>query len=77
MRITDLEVHEICPPYCDFNALQLSRYHGARLQRRTIYILRTDDGLEGLGESVGPAPDAAPLREQYMDTSRSTWPATT
>ena len=73
MLITDLEVHEICPPYRDFNALQLSRYHGARLQRRTIYILRTAEGLEGLGESVGPAPDAEPLREQYVGTSPFDW----
>ncbi len=73
MRITDIEVHLICPPYCDFNALQLARYHGAWIQRRAIYVVHTDDGLEGLGESIGHGPDVDVLREKYIATSPFDW----
>ena len=45
MLITDVEVHHVCPPHCDFNALQLARYHGAAIQRRNIYVVHTDNGL--------------------------------
>jgi len=73
MRITDIEVHLICPPYCDFNALQLARYHGAWIQRRAIYVVYTDDGLEGLGESIGHGPELDVLREKYIATSPFDW----
>ena len=73
MHITDIEVHAICPPYCDFNALALARYHGARLQRRAILVVHTDNGLEGLGENIGDAPDGDALRAKYIGTSPFDW----
>ena len=73
MHITDIEVHAICPPYCDFNALALARYHGARIQRRAILVVHTDNGLEGLGENIGDAPDGDALRAKYIGTSPFDW----
>jgi len=73
MLITDVEVHTICPPYCDFNALQLARYHGSVIQRRIIYILHTDNGLVGVGEDIGHQPDADALRAKYVGTSPFDW----
>ena len=73
MHITNIEVHAICPPYCDFNALALARYHGARLQRRAILVVHTDNGLEGLGENIGDAPDGDALRAKYIGTSPFDW----
>ena len=55
LRVTDIEVHEILPPYQDYNSTTLLRYHGVRLQTRTIYVVKTNRGMEGLGESWGPA----------------------
>ena len=71
MRITDIEVHQICPPFCDFNALQLARHAGASLQRRSVLVAHTDDGLEGVGESH--TADADALREKYVGTSPFDW----
>lgn len=73
MRITDLEVHTIQPPFQDFNAAAIRRYHGDVFQYRTVFVLHTDDGLEGIGESVGAGRDADPLREKYIGTSPFDW----
>lgn len=51
MRITEIETHEIVPPFHDHNAEPLFRYHGLSLQARKIYIVKTEGGLEGYGES--------------------------
>ncbi len=57
MKITDVEVHEILPPYQDYNASHLFRYQALGFQTRVVYIIRTDLGLEGYGETGGgPAP---------------------
>lgn len=53
MRITEIEVHEVLSPYHDYHAQWLSRYWGLGAQLRTIYILKTDTGLEGYGENWG------------------------
>lgn len=51
MKIVDVEVHQVLPPYQDFNAKALYRYHGVDIQTLGLYIVRTDNGLEGYGES--------------------------
>ena len=73
MRITDIEVHAICPPLCDFNALQLARYHGAWIQCRTVLVVHTDDGLEGIGESSEVVLDRDRLLAKYVGTSPFDW----
>ena len=54
MKIVEIEEHEVVAPYHDYNAEALFRYHGLSLQRRIIYVVKTDTGLEGYGESGGP-----------------------
>ena len=49
-RIVEIENHVIYPEYRDFNATTLARSHGKGIQGRVILIVKTDDGLEGLGE---------------------------
>ena len=49
-RITEIEAFDIYPEFQDFNGLYLARTHGRQVQGRTVFIVRTDDGLEGLGE---------------------------
>jgi len=66
MRITDVESHSIRPTYQDFNNHTLQRYHGPLIQRRTIYVLHTDTGLQGIGESVGHGHDEDTLRDKCV-----------
>jgi len=74
MRIIDVEVHEILPPYHDYNAKFLSRYHGRGVQIRTIYIVKTDAGLEGLGEVWGPGERFGRF-EHYIGSDPFDWVA--
>ena len=73
MRITDVESHSIRPPYHDFNAHTLERYHGPNFQSRTIYVLHTDSGLQGIGETLGHGHDAEMLREKCIGTDPFDW----
>ncbi len=72
MRITEIEVHEILLPFHEHNAVTISRYHGLGVQLRTIYVVRTDTGLEGLGDSWGRGPTRADL-ERYVGASPFDW----
>ena len=69
MKITDIEVHEIMLEYQDFLAYQLNHYYGPT--KRTVYIVHTDTGLEGLGESGGAEP--LEVIEQYIGTNPFDW----
>ncbi|MBM4076388.1 MAG: hypothetical protein FJ267_12205, partial [Planctomycetes bacterium] len=72
LRITAIESHEILLPYHDFNAQTLFRYHGLGVQLRTIFIVKTNQGLEGYGETWGRAsPDANFAK--YIGTSPFDW----
>ena len=73
MHITDMEIHTIQPRFQDFNAEAIIRYHGKAFQHRTVYVLHTDDGLEGIGESIGVARDTDALREKYVGTNPFDW----
>ena len=73
LRITSIEPHTICIPYHPVNHDYLFKYHGIRLQLRTIYILKTNQpGLEGYGDAWGPAMDESNL-EKYIGTNPFEW----
>ena len=71
-RITEIERHEVLIPYREFNARTLLRYHGTKLQTRTIYIVKTDQGQEGYGEAWGPG-QSAEAYGRYLGTSPFDW----
>ncbi|MDA0337096.1 MAG: hypothetical protein O2782_18190 [bacterium] len=73
MKITDVEVHVIQPPLQDFNAAAIRRYHGKVFQQRTVFVVHTDDGLEGIGEAIGSGVDAAAIAARYIGTSPFDW----
>ncbi len=73
MHITELEAYPIFPPFHDFNATAIARYHGRVIQSRTVYILRTDTGLEGIGECWGTGADPDELRQRYIGTDPFDW----
>ena len=62
LKITDVEVHEIIPRYHDYSAKWMVRHRQLGFQARAVYIIKTDNGLEGYGET-GNAP--APSRKQF------------
>ena len=72
-RITEIEFHYIFPEYQDFNATHLARSHGRTIQGRTILVVKTDDGLEGLGEYWGFGLDEDDLRARYIGTDPFDW----
>ena len=69
MKITEIEVHEITLEYQDFLAYQLNHYYGPI--QRTVYVVHTDTGLEGLGESGRREPQD--VIDQYIRTNPFDW----
>ncbi len=72
LKITDIQAHEVCPPFHDYNAPWLFRYHGLGIQLRTIYVVKTQSGLEGIGESWGRLPENDPF-SRYVGSSAFDW----
>lgn len=62
MTIEEIELHEIHPPLQSFNRDALKLQQGDSYDTRTIIILRSDGGQEGIGETLG-ASDTG-LREE-------------
>ena len=69
MKVAEIEVHEINLEYVDWIAYQLNHYYGP--SKRTIYVVHTDDGRVGLGESGSPEPKD--VVDQYMGTNPFEW----
>ena len=69
MKVTEIEVHEVVLEYQDFLAYQLNHYYGST--KRAVYIVHTDTGLEGLGES-GRA-ESSEVIEEYIGTNPFDW----
>jgi L-alanine-DL-glutamate epimerase-like enolase superfamily enzyme len=62
VKITDIELHEIHPPLSPWNGDVLKMFSGDNWDARTIVVLHTDNGLEGIGEVEGPPTER--LREE-------------
>ena len=71
MKITDIELHEIHPQLQAWNRDIKRLYIGDTWDTRTIIVMRTDNGLEGLGEYNGAVSE--PLQEE-LDLLRGTNP---
>jgi len=69
MKINRIEVHEITLEYEDWIAYQLNHYYGPA--RRTVYVVHTDNGLEGLGE--GGTTEPQEIIDQYIGTNPFDW----
>ena len=72
MKITEVETHHIYPPYQAWNSEALMLYHGPLIRHRVVCVVRTDNGLEGLGEHVGP--QQWPGIEDWIERMRGTAP---
>ncbi len=71
LKITRIEHYPVVPPYHDYNAESLFRYHGRAVQSREIYVLKTNSELEGIGESWGGW--NSELFQKYIGTSPFDW----
>jgi len=67
--VTDIEVHEITVDYDDWIAYVLNHFYGP--SHRTIYVVHTDNGLIGLGESGSRETDD--VIQRYIGTSPFDW----
>ncbi len=72
-RITAIERHEICIPYREFNAERLFRYHGVKLQLRTIFVAKTESGAEGIGEAWGAGWPKDDDLKKYIGSTPFDW----
>ena len=54
MKIIDIELHEIHPPIPEWNRDEVRLSSGDNWDARTVVVLRTDTGLEGISEWEGP-----------------------
>ncbi|MBT7862160.1 MAG: hypothetical protein HN712_17720 [Gemmatimonadetes bacterium] len=69
MKITSIEPHQIHVPYIERGAYELSHFHD--LTARTVYVVRTDEGLVGLGEGAGIESDE--VIDRYLGTNPFQW----
>ena len=67
--ITEIEVHDILVPYEDWIAYELNHFYGPT--RRTIYVVHTNRGLIGLGESGSREADI--VLQKYIGTNPFDW----
>jgi galactonate dehydratase len=73
LRITEIESFTVYLPYHDFNATDLFRYHGHRIQANTVLLVKTDVGLVGAGQSWGVYHVTEEQRAKYIGTSPFDW----
>ena len=69
IKITDIEIHEITDEFVDWISYELRHFYGP--WKRTIYVVHTNNGLSGLGES-GQTEKPETI-EQYIGTSPFDW----
>lgn len=74
MKINDIELHTVHPHLRAWNREAHALYHGNIWETRTIIVLKTDNGLEGLGEVVGePDQSLKVMLDRLMGTNPATW----
>ena len=71
MKITEIELHQFHTPLRAWNRDQHRLFQGSNWDMRTIVVLRTDTGLEGLGEYTGTVNSTV---ERELDQLRGTNP---
>ena len=69
LRVTQIECHDIYPEYQDFLDYVLMHFYGP--SKRTVYIVHTNKGLVGLGESNGAEPETT--LQKYIGTNPFDW----
>jgi len=69
LRVTEIESHEITLEYHDWLSYQFNHFYGP--VKRTVYVVHTNRGLVGLGESGSP--ESAATIKKYQGTNPFDW----
>ena len=69
ITVTDIEVHDITVDYKDWLGYVLNHFYGPT--RRTVYVVHTNKGLVGLGESGGR--ESQGVLDQYIGSNPFDW----
>ncbi|MDP6982130.1 MAG: exo-alpha-sialidase [Candidatus Latescibacteria bacterium] len=69
MKITSIEPRRVTLRYVTRGAYELSHYHD--MTQRTVYVVRTDTGLVGLGESERT--ESQEVMDRYLGTNPFQW----
>ena len=72
-RITEIERHVIHVPLNEHHAATLYRCQGWEILARTIFVAKTDTGLEGYGEGIGSSWLPQDALKKYIGTSPFDW----
>ncbi|MCP4190688.1 MAG: mandelate racemase/muconate lactonizing enzyme family protein [Planctomycetaceae bacterium] len=73
LRILEIKAHEVLLPYHPYNALNLQRYHGPGIQVRSIFVVKTNAGFEGIGENWGHSYLKDEEIDKYLGTDPFDW----
>ena len=69
MKVTDIDIHRVTLKYDEDRAYELLHYHD--MMQRTIYVVHTDNGLVGLGESEGV--EEQEVLDRYIGSNPFDW----
>jgi len=69
LKVTDIDIHQVTLQYDEARADELLRYHD--MTQRTIYVVHTDNGLIGLGESEST--EKQEVLDQYIGSNPFDW----
>ena len=69
LRVTEIESHPITLEYHDWLAYPFNHFYGP--SKRTVYVVHTNRGLIGLGESGSP--ESAEIIKKYQGTNPFDW----
>ena len=73
LRITEIERHVVLLPLNDYHTVSLYRAQGSEISARTVFVVKTDNGLEGYGEGMGSTWLPEEELEQFIGTSPFDW----
>ena len=71
--ITDIERHVVLLPLNDYHSTALYRCQGSEIMSRTIFVVKTENGLEGYGEGLGSSWLPSDQLKQFIGTSPFDW----
>ncbi len=72
-RVVDIERHAILAPFHEFNAKALYRCQGLENNYRTVFVVKTENGTEGYGESWGRSWPSEEALKKYIGSRPFDW----
>jgi len=73
LRITDIERHVVHLPLNDYHGATLYRCQGSEIMARTVFVVKTENGMEGYGEGMGSSWLPSEELKKFIGTSPFDW----